>query len=89
MHLHAKATNAQAAGAVAVLFYNYTTGLVNPGVDPSVTIPTAMLTQSLGQTFSTTPGLVIHLVRNAAVKPGKGCGDKNHVHARAAECKAS
>ena len=20
-------------------------------------------------------------------KPGKGCGDKNHVHARAGECK--
>ena len=27
------------------------------------------------------------LVRAAAARPGKGCGDPNHAHERAAECK--
>jgi uncharacterized repeat protein (TIGR01451 family) len=47
-----KARNAQAAGAVAILIANYTTGLVPPGGNaPDVTIPVIGITQADGNTF--------------------------------------
>ncbi len=47
-----KARNAQAAGAVAVLIANYTTGLLPPGGNaPDVTIPVLGITQEDGNTL--------------------------------------
>ena len=60
-----KARNAQDAGAVAVLFANYTTGLVSPGgVAPDVTIPAFGITQSDGAALKTLAGTSASLVRD-------------------------
>jgi hypothetical protein len=32
-------------------------------------------------------GIALAAGKSGSTKPGKGCGDKNHVHYREAECK--
>jgi uncharacterized repeat protein (TIGR01451 family)/uncharacterized protein (TIGR03382 family) len=60
-----KARNAQDAGAVAVLFANYTTGLVSPGgVAPDVTIPAFGITQVDGASLKAAVGTAASLLRD-------------------------
>ncbi|MGH8432511.1 MAG: S8 family serine peptidase, partial [Solimonas sp.] len=53
-----KATNAQAAGATAVVLYNNVAGALNPTVagTPAITIPVVAVTQSAGSTLAALPG---------------------------------
>lgn len=58
-----KATNAYNAGAVGVVIYNNTTGVLNGTLGNGFTldIPVTSVTQAVGQQLAATPGLVLRL----------------------------
>jgi len=72
----AKAANAQAAGAAAVLIANNTAGPLAPGgADPSITIPVFGITQTLGNTLrGAGPNVYVEFGVSANVRAGTTAG---------------
>lgn len=67
-----KVKNAQNAGAIAALVANNATGLPNmAGADPTITIPSVGITQSLGTALrAANPAASVHLQLNPRVRAG-------------------